>query len=537
MRLAQSLYENGYITYMRTDGYTVSSTIQESVKAEIKKLFGTECVPATPNTYGNKVRNAQEAHEPIRPTDITVSSIVDDENDAMVKLYDLIWRRFMASQMAPARLERTTLTFVPVQLPTPTKHQYRFTVSSQKAVFKGFYNVMAPNRKDVYEGEEGDVPTLPIMSRGDIAKCQELMLDSKETQPPARYNEASLVKALEENGIGRPSTYASTIKTLLARDYVVSGKGHVLSPTEMGTSVTHFLLTEVPDFINIEFTAQMEDALDKIATGDSHWEAEVKDFYDKLTLWLTANQSRADALLNLLKKITEWNPPRKSGNRITWDDEAFYNEMCALRADKQSLTKVQLKTLSNLTLRYSEQLHPEIEQFFDNVPPVVEKNEVVELFKKVEERTVTRPLSDWETKFLASIREQFDRRGTITDRQFATLKNLLVQNQPEDHPENEEEAKALLAIFDNFTQWHAPLKRGKDTRDDKTFIDSLAVQLKQRHFLSERQMSALKRVIRGYREEIPNYEAIATTYKIPEAAPRKAKTTTARVSRKSKATK
>ncbi|MDO4527344.1 MAG: type I DNA topoisomerase [bacterium] len=534
MRLAQSLYENGYITYMRTDGFTVSETIRESVKAEIQKRFGPECVPATPNVYGNKVRNAQEAHEPIRPTDITVAAIVDEENDAMVKLYDLIWRRFMASQMAPARLERTTLTFVPEQLPTPTKHQYRFTVSSQKPVFKGFYNVWSPNRKETDDSEEGDVVMLPVMHRGDRAKCQELMLDSKETQPPARYNEASLVKALEENGIGRPSTYASTIKTLLAREYVVSGKGHVLTPTEMGMNVTHFLLTEVPDFINIEFTAQMEEALDKIAAGESFWETEVADFYEKLTLWLTANQSRADALLELLKKITEWNPPRKSGNRITWDDEGFYKEMCTLRANKESLTKVQLKTLSNLTLRYSEQLRPEIEQFFDNVPPVVEKDEVLELFKQIEIRTETRPLSDWETKFLASIREQFDRRGTITDRQLTTLKNLLVQNQPEDHPENEAEAKALLALFDNFTQWHAPLKRGKDTRDDKSFIDSLVSQLKQRHFLSERQMSALKRVIRGYREEIPNYETIAQTYNIPEAAPRK--TSTTRAPRKTKST-
>lgn len=535
MRLAQGLYENGYITYMRTDGYSVSATIQDAVKAEIRKLFGAECVPETPNIYGNKVKNAQEAHEPIRPTDVTRPTLTDDIAEPMLKLYELIWRRFIASQMAPARLERTTLTFTPVQTPQPTKHQYRFVVSSQKPIFKGFYNVLPPNR--MVEDAEGEIAQLPELTRGDVAFCRELLMDSKETQPPPRYNEASLVKALEENGIGRPSTYASTIKTLLARSYVESGKGHVLTPTETGTAVTHYLLQEVPDFINVEFTAQMEDTLDKIAAGECEWTHEVADFYNKLMTWLTADQTRVDAILKLLTKVTEWNPPRKSGKRITWDDHAFYQEMCALREKNEALTKVQFKTLTNLTLRYCEQLRPEIEAFFDNLPPSIEKNDILATFEAIDERIKTRPLTPWETKFLASIREQFDRRGTITDRQFTTLKNMLVQNELENHPENEEDAKGLLELFDHIKAWHAPLKRGKDTRDDKSFIDSLKEQLAQRHFLSERQMSALKRVVRGYRDDFENYAQIAEKYSIPEAAPRKTasgtkRTTTKRTTKK-----
>ncbi len=511
MRIAQTLYEEGYITYMRTDGFSVSTTVRGAVEAEITKLFGKACVPETPNFYGNKVKNAQEAHEPIRPTDVSKSTL-DGVDPQQAKLYDLIWRRFVASQMTPANFERTTLTFEPTT-PPPTQHTYHFSASAQKVVFKGFLHVWSLGKQ---EHEEGDAPSLPALNKGDVVHCREWICEGKETQPPARYNEASLVKALEENGIGRPSTYAATVRTLLARDYVKSGKNHVLTPTEMGIAATDYLLGEMPDFVNVEFTAQMEDALDKVADGSLDWEAKVADFYSKLTDWLSADRAQVSAVLELLGKITEWKEPLHSKTgKVTWDDHAFYNERCAQVAQGELPSKAQLATLIRMAITYRDQL-PGLEAVVGPLPASIDKSEVQTLLDSLEGRE----LSEWEETFKASVREQFARKGDLSPKQLAMLRRLAAPAEETHRPENEVAARELLAALSHVTRWAEPTKRGKRTYDDQEFLKSLTKQIDTRHFLTDRQLDALKRFVRNYREQVPNYPALAERYGIKAPAPR-----------------
>ena len=515
MRLAQALYEEGLITYMRTDGFTVSATIRGAVEAEITRLFGKECVPTSPNYYGNKVKNAQEAHEPIRPTDVSRTQL-NGIDPKQAKLYDLIWKRFVASQMAAAKIERTTILFEPTQ-PPALKHTYRFAASAQQIVFKGFMHVWSS--KDVPEADE-EFKKLPYLSQGDIVACREWLCEGKETQPPARYNEASLVRALEENGIGRPSTYAATLRTLLARDYVSSGKGHVLTPTDMGMAATDYLLGEIPDFINVEFTAQMEDALDKVAEGARDWEQEVADFYSKLTEWLAADPTRVGPVLDQLASIHTWKAPTltKSG-KISWDDRAFFDDMRTQVTQGVALSKAQLATLTRMAISYRDQL-PELEQVIGPLPKAPDKAKVEALFQALE----TRELNEWETKFTASVRDQFARKGDLSPKQLLLLQRIALQEKDSTHPENEAASEDLLRHCAAIVTWNAPVKRGKRLFNDQDFLNSLQKQLSEKHFLSERQFEALKRLVRTYQQQIPDYVDLAAKYGIKAAAARRTKT-------------
>ena len=513
MRLAQALYEEGHITYMRTDGYTVSASIRGAVEAEIEKLFGRECVPATPNFYGNKVKNAQEAHEPIRPTDVSKPAI-EGLDPQQAKLYDLIWKRFVASQMAPAKVERTTLTFEPTT-PPPARHAYRLTASAQKVLFKGFLSVWDAKERELPQ-EEGDARRLPVVNVGDVVACDEWLCEGKETQPPARYNEASLIKALEENGIGRPSTYAATIRTLLARDYVKSGRGHVLTPTEMGIATIDYLLQQMPDFVNVEFTAQMEDALDKVADGSLDWEREVADFYAKLTDWLAADPDRVAAVMGQLAQVREWRAPNhaKSG-KISWDDQAFYGEMRAQLEQGAPLSKTQLALLTRMAVSYRDQL-PGLADVIE-MPPVVDRAEVQRLFDLLADRELT----PWEKRFYDSVKIQFERKGDLSPKQFSMLQRIAEPAQDEGGPARAEAARDLVDALAHVKEWNAPVTRGKRVYDDQAFVQSLASQLDERKFLTERQLDALKRVVRTYQAQLPGYAELSAKYGLKDVAPRR----------------
>ena len=511
MRLAQALYEEGYITYMRTDGYTVSESIRSAVAAEIAKSFGPECVPEKPNFYGNKVKNAQEAHEPIRPTDVRRHRL-EGVDPQQAKLYELIWRRFVASQMAAAKLERTTVSFAPTT-PPETKHAYRFTASTQKVVFKGFLHVWGYSKD---EDEEG-MTQLPELSEGQVVACRKWVAEAKETQPPARFNEASLVRALEENGIGRPSTYASIIRTLLAREYVKSGKGHILTPTEMGIGATDYLIGEMPDFVNVEFTAQMEDALDKVADGSLDWEHEVEAFYAKLTEWLAADSTRVRQILGQLQQVQEWNPPsyNKTG-KVSWDDHAFYDEMVQTVEKGEALSKTQLSTLTRMAIAYRAQL-PHLAEVVEDLPPTIDKSEVQALFDALDKLE----LNGWEQRFSASLKDQFARKGDLSPKQLALLKRLVHPEADPERPDNEAPAQELLAALAHVQTWNTPVKRGRKTYDDQEFIQSLTAQLHSKHFLTPRQFEALKSTVRAYQAQIPDYATLAAAHGIKAPAARK----------------
>ncbi len=289
MRVAQKLYEGvdlgaaegtvGLITYMRTDSVNISITAQNEAVQYIRSKFGEKFLPPKPPIYKSK-KGAQEAHEAVRPSSVhrdpeSMRSFLTEEE---FKLYDLIWRKFVASQMVPAVDENISIV-------TAAGDKYFFKTTGRRNIFPGFGLVFgalaasaAVEEKDPKEEEDAEILELPNLEAGEILKMLELIGNQHFTKPPARFNDASLVKILEEKGIGRPSTYAPTIFTLLYREYV-NRKGGALMPTELGETVVDLLVKHFPKVLDIEFTANMEEELDKIEDGDMDWQQVLGDFY------------------------------------------------------------------------------------------------------------------------------------------------------------------------------------------------------------------------------------------------------------------
>ncbi len=271
MRIAQQLYEGiqipefglvGLITYMRTDSVRIAPEAQESARSFIKQHFGEDYLPQKPIRFVDKGKT-QDAHEGIRPTDVfkTPESIKDYLTNDQYKLYDLIWKRFIASQMKPASLLKSTL-FVEAG-------PYLLEQTGIVIEFESF-GVVWP--LEVTETE------LKPAKEGEHLLLKEILLQQKFTQPPPRYTESSLIKALEEQGVGRPSTYATIIQTLYDRSYV-EREDRKLKPTELGMVVNDFLINHFPDIIDVSFTAKMEDSLDEVEKGQLNWKEVVSDFY------------------------------------------------------------------------------------------------------------------------------------------------------------------------------------------------------------------------------------------------------------------
>lgn len=276
MQAAQQLYEGinvsgkgtiGLITYMRTDSLRISTESQKAAREYIAKSFGEEFVPKTPRVYKTK-KDAQDAHEAIRPTyaELSPIKIKDNLSSDQYKLYKLIWERFLASQMTNAVYDVVSATI------EAASYQFKATGSTVK--FAGFTTLYV----DTLDKDEDDEKTLPKLEKGDSAKLKELKYDQKFTQPPARYTEASLIKMLEEKGIGRPSTYSPTITTIIARGYVVREKKQLV-PTELGMIVTDVMQKHFEKIIDVAFTANMEEELDRIADGKEDWHKTISDFY------------------------------------------------------------------------------------------------------------------------------------------------------------------------------------------------------------------------------------------------------------------
>lgn len=291
MKLAQDLYEGidlggsdgqvGLITYMRTDSVRVNDQAAAEAAGHINANFGPDYIPKKPNQYKNK-KGAQDAHEAIRPTSVarTPAQLKGHLDNEHWKLYDLIWRRFLASQMTPALLDQTTADL--------SVEDYTFRSTGSVLKFKGFLSV--------YEfGQDEEKDLLPPLSQGQRLKPEKLNPKQHFTQPPPRFTEATLVKELEDKGIGRPSTYAAIISTLKDKEYVDSAKG-VLKPTEMGFAVTDLLVKNFPDIMDVDFTAGLEENLDEIEEG----RAEHLDVLARLYNPLAQNLEQAkEAMANL----------------------------------------------------------------------------------------------------------------------------------------------------------------------------------------------------------------------------------------------
>ncbi|MEI7930286.1 MAG: type I DNA topoisomerase [Actinomycetes bacterium] len=277
MRVAQRLYENGYITYMRTDSVTLSQSAIESARASAKSLYGAEYIPATPRVYEGKSKNAQEAHEAIRPageTFRTPGELAPELSRDEFSLYDLIWKRTIASQMSDAKKMQMRVDF---DVETKTGGAAIFRANGSVVTFPGFlaaYEEIVEDKSGDDEASESD-KRLPAMAVGDSIKVSNYICEGHETKPPARYTEPTLVKKLEELGIGRPSTFASIMSTIQDRGYV-SKRGRALVPTFLAFSVTGLLEQHFGKLVDYEFTASMEEDLDRIANGEE----------DRVT-WLT----------------------------------------------------------------------------------------------------------------------------------------------------------------------------------------------------------------------------------------------------------
>ena len=299
MQLAQELYEGvdlgadgtqGLITYMRTDSTNVAASAQQAARAVISGRFGPEYVPDRAPVYARKAKGAQEAHEAIRPTSpqrdpAAVKSLL---SGPQYRLYQLIWQRFLASQMRPAILDQTTVDIgagTPEQTADPSKAPYQFRATGSVVKFKGFMAVYQEGRDDGDDADELEKGALPPLDEREDLDLLKLLPEQHFTQPPPRFTEAALVKALEEQGIGRPSTYAPTIATLQARAYVAVEEKKLV-PTELGSIVSDLLAEHFPQVFDIGFTSKLEEELDEIATGERAWVPTMREFYTPFTATL-----------------------------------------------------------------------------------------------------------------------------------------------------------------------------------------------------------------------------------------------------------
>jgi DNA topoisomerase-1 len=281
MALAQQLYEGlpigdegnvGLITYMRTDSTRVAQSAVAETVAFIREKYGPKYLPPRPRAYTIRSKGAQEAHEAIRPTRTRREPALIKKylNNHQFRLYDLIWKRMVASQMAAALFDNTT-----VDIEGKDHDDYLLRTAASVSAFPGFMTLYSESRDEAEE--EGKV-ALPELTKGEELRLLGVFPEQRFTQPPPRYTEATLVKTMEQFGIGRPSTYAPTIATIQERDYVTKAKG-VFQPTELGFATNDLLVQHFPDVINIKFTADMEDELDDIAGNERKWPDVIRDFY------------------------------------------------------------------------------------------------------------------------------------------------------------------------------------------------------------------------------------------------------------------
>ena len=581
MRIAQELYEGvdcgdgavGLITYMRTDAFDVAKEAQAAAREYIAEAYGKEYVPATPNFYRSKA-SSQGAHEAIRPTDVsrTPESIGKYLSSQQARLYRLIWNRFMASQMAPAQLLENSID---VEALGKLTHTYLFRASATSVLFPGFRRVYEFKDIESTKAPEGDEDEpkngqLPNLPEGTPCALRELGKAQSFTKPPPFYTEATLVKELELNGIGRPSTYATIVETIQDREYVKKEKGR-LGPTPLGFSVNDYLVAKLPDLFQVGFTAEMEGKLDEVEEGKVEWTAMMEAFYSQFQKWTggaagagAPGNERVLKFLNSFPPGVNWQAPVTKGRR-TYDDKKFYDSLVEQAAGTKSLSDKQWQAILALAARYADQIPGLMDAAAETgitaelEPLIVKQREqaaaeangtapakatlspeaeaLVKALAKVKwEDPVTRGRRTYDDgKFYRSLARQATGGGALSLPQTAALKKLALRYQgqvadfaalsamcaleapaaagegeaPAAAVSAEDKAKtvALLAMLDSVTEWAAPQERRGRTYDDKKFYSSLKDQFARRQALSPKQFDALLSIARKYGEKIPDFAA------------------------------
>lgn len=297
MSLAQRLYEQGLITYHRTDSVNLSTKAMDEFRKYIGEKYGQNYVADKPRVYKNNSKNAQEAHEAIRPTKVSVTTMVDADAKEN-KLYELIWKRAVATQARVALLSNTTVVL--------KNGSGEFKSSGVKVNFEGFLKI---------SGDKHEDQLLPELVVGQVLKSKSLKVEEVTTNPPPRYTDASLVGSLEKQGIGRPSTYAPIISTIILRQYVGREEGKIV-PTALGKATNEFLSKNFADILSLPFTAEMEESLDKVALGKLDWKIMMKEFWDKFEKEIKSVEKTAERVKVATESIGEKCPDCKTGDLV-----------------------------------------------------------------------------------------------------------------------------------------------------------------------------------------------------------------------------
>lgn len=547
MSLAQKLYEGveighaeatGLITYMRTDSFNVARDAQADAKDFITSSYGPAYYPETPNYYKSR-SNAQEAHEAIRPTDVrrTPESLKGILDPQALKLYDLIWKRFVASQMAAAKLEQKTVEIQPEK--EGLSHAYTFFASASEVLFDGFLKVMALNihkkKEDDEDEEVEEVDHLPPLAAGDLLQVLEWLSNRKETKPPSRYSEASLIRALEANGVGRPSTYAAIIETLNSREYTTREKRQ-LAPTELGLKVNDLLVAKLESLFNVNFTAEMEEELDHVEEGRTEWTHMMEQFYKRFTTWMDlakeppVEMAKVNGVMALISQIQEWAPEVQRGKRKYSDARFVTSIVEQIETKEKPVSARQVEALVKIALRYRSQL-PDLDAKLAALgyeALVVSDNALATTESSMTRFAVLEQveLSESQAGFVESLRNQVVHGRKLSEKQVAALERIIVQNASQfkdfgavreqlglsaeqAKPEQDTESPVLLEMLGQVTTWQEPVTRGKQVYNDKEFYDSLAGQFARQQSLTFRQRGAMKRMVFRYKGQIPKFDAYA----------------------------
>ncbi|MDD3153379.1 MAG: type I DNA topoisomerase [Victivallaceae bacterium] len=550
MRCAQQLYEGialagqsggsvGLITYMRTDSVTLSKEAQAMAHDFILANYGGDYVPDKPNYFKNKAA-AQEAHEAIRPTDVnrTPEMLAGSLDPMQLKLYTLIWKRFVASQMTPQISEQMTLD---VLVAGSDGKAYDFRAASSVVRFPGFSKVFRDEKEDSDPAAQQIEEIFRSLRTGQKLAIGEAHKDQKFTEPPSHYTEATLIKELEENGIGRPSTYATIIKTIQQRNYVTRDKAKLV-PTELGFKVTDFLVSHLPDIFNVSFTAGMEQQLDDVENGSVEWTGMVGNFYERFkgSVEAVKDGNSCDAALagKLIQALADvqFQTAEKGGGRV-FDDGKFYRSIQRQYEKDGKLSLRQFDALISICGKYRAQIHAELPAEVEAGIAAAEERyrsrdearkagpgEALEkLFAAFASVTWAEPVKRGnrtydDKKFFDSLREQAVSGKPLSEKQLAALNRMAAkyqlgssvpggeaggataaENAPT--PEVTAEIARLFEQMSHVTVWAEPVKKGRFTYDDKAFYESLLRQHKEGRNLSFKQLAALRKMAGKYHKE------------------------------------
>jgi DNA topoisomerase-1 len=561
MRTAQQLYEGidisgegptGLITYMRTDSVSVAQEAIFACRKFIEKDMGAEFLPEKANFFKSK-ESAQEAHEAIRPTDVfkrpeDLKNVLSAEQ---FKLYSLIWKRFVASQMKPAEYDAVSVS-VAVTGSDNKKYDFRTTASS--LVFQGFLKVYgSPDKaEEEEEGESGNCRMEPsllaLLAPESELVLKEIKTEQKFTEPPPRFSEATLIKELESNGIGRPSTYASIVNTIISRKYTIRAKGRFV-PTELGIKVNDFLVERLSELFQVGFTALMEKELDAVEEGKLKWEKMLSDFYSRFSLWVkdakfagAPENKDTRKLMLALDQVRKWDAPCKVGRR-KYDDETFYLSVKKQFEEKNIISERQWKALALLAEKYKSQIKDYDAMGLSSGAlgsgavgqsgeiKVSTPEEIAKIANIVKDIIAILPPKNSDSKkgfgrekysdlsFLESFMNRLARGIALSDKQMLVLKKIVVRHKDnipnfdtvssligiseEDMSKptqsltaDVERTKELLSILGSFDEKRWYPRSGR--KDDKQFFMSLSRQFEAKGGLSFKQLAALEKLTAKY---------------------------------------